>query len=127
MVLYVFLGRGGGVGNAAAPMSLTELMEVIFKLFDSPQPHVLPQPLTGQGITKALPYLPVIDLQSTDLNQQLLNGVLQLLDLVLQLRAFVGRDRAGDNGARHAARAAECLLVRHKHVRDVLRTSRAHV
>ena len=60
------------------------------------------------------------------LNQQLLDGVFQLLDLVLQLRAFVGRDRAGDNRARHAARAAECLLVRHKHVRDVLRTSRAH-
>ena len=37
------------------------------------------------------------------LDEQLLNGILELLDLVLELRALVRRHRRGDDGARHTA------------------------
>ena len=54
------------------------------------------------------------------LNQELLDGVLELLDLILELRAFVCRDRRCDHGTGDAARTPKRLLVRHEDVRDVL-------
>jgi len=53
-------------------------------------------------------------------DQQLLDGVLELLNLRLELTAFVGGDGAGDDRAGDAACTPERLLGRHEHVRDVL-------
>ena len=53
------------------------------------------------------------------LNKQLLDAVLHSLNLVLQVRRVVGRDRARDHRPRDAARAAQGNLRRNEHVRDV--------
>lgn len=58
--------------------------------------------------------------QSTVLDEELLDGILEVLDLRLELRALVGGDGAGDDGPGHAARATERLLGRYEHVRHVL-------
>ena len=59
------------------------------------------------------------------LDQQLLDRVLELLNLVLQLRALVRGDGAGDDGPGDTARASERLLMRDEDVRHVLRASGA--
>ena len=59
------------------------------------------------------------------LDEELLDGVLQLLDLVLELRALVGGHGGGDHRPRHAARAAKRLLVRDEDVWHVLRAAGA--
>ena len=45
-----------------------------------------------------------------NLDEELLNGVLKVVDLSFQLRPLVGGDGAADDGAAHAARAAQSLL-----------------
>ena len=57
---------------------------------------------------------------STCLDQELLNLVLEGLDLALKLRALVSGDRSCNDRAGHAARAAERLLGGHEHVGNVL-------
>ena len=49
-----------------------------------------------------------------DSDQNLLDGVLELLDLRLQLRALLGHDGAGDNRARDTASATEGRAVAHE-------------
>jgi hypothetical protein len=58
--------------------------------------------------------------KSHPLDEQLLNLVLEALDLAFELRALVRRHRACNHRARDSARAAQCLLRRHKHVGHVL-------
>ena len=59
-------------------------------------------------------------LETAGLDEQLLNGQLELLDLAFQLAALIGGDRAGNDRSRHAAGTAQCCLGGHKHVRDIL-------
>ena len=53
-------------------------------------------------------------------NEQLLDGELELLNLVLQLTAFVSGDASGNHGPGHAAGAAKSCLRGNEHIGDVL-------
>ena len=54
------------------------------------------------------------------LDEEFLDGVLEIVDLRLQLRAVVGGDRARDDGTGNSARATQRLLGRNEDVRHVL-------
>ena len=56
-------------------------------------------------------------------DEELLDRVLELEDLVFQLRPLVRRDRRRDHRPRHAARSPQRLLIRDKDVGNVLRKS----
>lgn len=60
-------------------------------------------------------------------DEQLLDGELQLLDLVLQLAALVGGDAGRDDGARDAAGAAQSSLGCDEDVGHVLQQGRGRV
>jgi len=57
------------------------------------------------------------------LDEQLLDGVLQLLDLSFQLASLVGGDRSRNDRPRHAAGTAKGLLGWDEHVWHVLKAS----
>jgi len=54
------------------------------------------------------------------LDHELLDGVLEVLDLALQLRPFVRGDRTRDDGSRNATGAPERLFRRHENIWYVL-------
>ncbi len=55
-------------------------------------------------------------------NQQLLDGELELLDLVFQLAAFVGSDACRNNRPGHAAGSPQSSLRGHKDVGHILQS-----
>ena len=67
----------------------------------------------GAGKRRATPFL----------DKQLLDRQLKIVDLILQLRAFVRSNAACDHSTRHAAGTAQSLLVRDEHVRNVLQAA----
>jgi len=54
------------------------------------------------------------------LDEELLHSILHVVNLGLELRALIRRNRDGDHGARHSRGASESGLRRDEHVGDVL-------